>query len=68
MAARCLLASGEKVIEAFTDEYGDFWFKDLAIGKYNVSIEAKGFEDRHFSNLNTTDDINLGDIPLIKQP
>jgi len=26
------------VVETFTDAYGDFWFKDLTIGKYNASI------------------------------
>jgi len=64
IAARCLLASGGKVVETFTDSYGDFWFKDLAIGAYDVSIEAKGFKGRYFSGLNTARDINLGDIPL----
>ncbi len=33
IGARCLLTSGGKLVETFTDAYGDFWFKDLAVGK-----------------------------------
>jgi len=64
IGARCLLTSGGKIIETFTDPYGDFWFRDLAVGTYAVSVEAKGFKSQHFSDLRTTEDINLGDIPL----
>jgi Fe-S-cluster-containing dehydrogenase component len=64
IGARCLLTSGGKVVETFTDAYGDFWFKDLSVGIYSVSIEAKGFKGRYFSGLNTEKDVNLGDIGL----
>ena len=67
IGARCLLTSGGMVAEAFTDAYGDFWFKDLAVGKYSVSIQARGFKDRYFSDLSTGKDINLGDIGLEKK-
>jgi len=65
--ARCLLTSGGKRLETFTDVYGDFWFKDLAIGKYDVAIEAKGFEGTYFSALDTAQDVNLGDIALARK-
>jgi Fe-S-cluster-containing dehydrogenase component len=64
IGARCLLTSGGKVIETFTDSYGDFWFKDLAVGTYSMSIEAKGFKGEYFSELKPVKDINLGDIAL----
>ena len=64
IGAKCLLTSGGKVTETFTDAYGDFWFKDLAICKCSVSIEAKGFKGKYFSGLSTDRDLNLGDIPL----
>ncbi len=67
IGARCLLASGGKLVETFTDAYGDFWFKDLATGKYSVAIEAKGFKGKYFSELSTAKDVNLGDIPLEKK-
>ena len=55
------------MVETFTDAYGDFWFKDLAVGTYDVSIEAKGFEGRYFSALDTAKDVNLGDIALTRK-
>ncbi|MGA2109707.1 MAG: carboxypeptidase regulatory-like domain-containing protein [Syntrophorhabdales bacterium] len=64
IGARCLLTSGGKVVEAFTDAYGDFWFKDLAKGTYHVSIEAKGFKGKYFPAIDTARDVNLGDIGL----
>jgi hypothetical protein len=66
IGALCLLTSGGKVVETFTDAYGDFWFRDLAVGTYSVSIEAKGFRGKYFSDLHTARDINLGDIPLTR--
>jgi hypothetical protein len=38
--------------------------RDLAVGKYDLKIEAKGFERKYFNDLNTEKDINLGDVPL----
>jgi len=67
IGARCLLISGGRVVETSTDAYGDFWFRDLAAGRYDVRIEAKGFESRYFPDVNTTSDINLGDIPLARR-
>ena len=67
IGARCRLSSGGKLMEAVTDVYGDFWFKDLAVGKYDVAIEADGFKGEYFSALDTTKDLNLGDIPLTRK-
>jgi Fe-S-cluster-containing dehydrogenase component len=67
IGARCLLTSGGKLVETFTDTYGDFWFKDLAVGSYSVSVEAEGFKGKYFSALDTALDVNLGDIPLARK-
>lgn len=67
IGARCLLTSGGKVVETFTDAYGDFWFKDLTVGTYHLGIEAKGFKGKYFPDLSTAKDINLGDIGLEKR-
>jgi tetrathionate reductase subunit B len=67
IGARCLCTSGGKVVETFTDAYGDFWFKDLPVGAYAVSIEAKGFKGKYFSGLSTANDVNLGDVGLERQ-
>jgi Fe-S-cluster-containing dehydrogenase component len=64
IGGRCLLTSGGKLVETFTDAYGDFWFRDLAVGTYDVRIEAVGFEGASFPGLNTGKDVNLGEIPL----
>jgi Fe-S-cluster-containing dehydrogenase component len=67
IGARCRATNGGKTVEVRSDEYGDFWFKDLAMGKYDVVIEAKGYEYKVFENVDATKDLNLGDIPLEKK-
>lgn len=65
IGAKCRLTNGGKTVEVITDDYGDFWFKDLAKGKYDLVIEAKGFEYKVFNDIDLTEkDVNLGDIPL----
>ena len=32
---------GGKLVETITDAYGDFWFKDLAVGNYDVSYRGQ---------------------------
>jgi len=64
IGARCILTSGGKTWEAVTDSYGDFWFKDLPVGVFDLVITAHHFEQKAFYNLRTVKDINLGDIPL----
>lgn len=62
IGARCRLSDGR---ETFSDDFGDFWFRDLPEGKrYALSIEAAGFALQRFEDLNTADDVNLGEIPL----
>jgi len=67
IGAVCLLTSVNHAAEMLTDTYGDFWFKDLPVGKYDVSIKAEGFEGKYFSAVDTSKDVNLGDIPLTKE-
>ncbi|MCL1828844.1 MAG: carboxypeptidase regulatory-like domain-containing protein [Oscillospiraceae bacterium] len=67
IGARCRLNFGGKNWETFTDSYGDFWFKDLPVGKFDVFIEAKGFAEKYFYDVNTEQSVNLGDIPLDKK-
>ncbi|MDR2356922.1 MAG: carboxypeptidase regulatory-like domain-containing protein [Oscillospiraceae bacterium] len=62
--AKVRATNGGKTYFQVTDEFGDFWFTDLAAGKYDVVIEAKGFEYRTFTAVDATADVNLGDIPL----
>ena len=62
---RCL--NGGKLYMTSTDEYGDFWFKDLAVGVYDVYVEAKGYKTKAFTGLRTRECVNLGDIALEKE-
>ena len=64
IGAKCRLVTGAKVYETFTDDYGDFWFKDLPIGKFELFIEAEGFERKIFRDLRTAECLNLGDIAM----
>jgi NAD-dependent dihydropyrimidine dehydrogenase PreA subunit len=64
IGARCRATIGGKTVEVVTDDYGDFWFRDLAMGKYDVVIEAKGYEFKIFKQVDATKDVNLGDIPM----
>ncbi len=52
--------------ETTTDDFGDFWFKDLLETRAKVTIQASGFQPRSFEELETKSCPNLGDIPLEK--
>jgi Fe-S-cluster-containing dehydrogenase component len=67
IGAKCHLSSGGKTWGTISDDFGDFWLRDLPVGKYELTIEAEGFARKHFRGLITVKDINLGDIPLDKK-
>ena len=63
--ARCRLTMDDKVWETTTDIFGDFWFRDLPHGKFDLMVEAAGFDNLIFSGINTEENsINLGDQPM----
>ena len=65
--AVCTLKSRGLCLKTETDVFGDFWFKDLKEDIYELSIEAEGFKSLNFSDLNASESINLGDIPMEKE-
>ncbi len=67
IGARCLLNSGGKRWETRTDEYGDFWFNDLPVGLFDLSIQMQGYGVKLFEKLRTRQCVNLGDIPLERE-
>lgn len=67
IGAKVRAITGGKLYEAVSDNYGDFWFKDLPVGVFDVYIEAKGFKIKTFTHLRTLDAVNLGDIMLEKE-
>lgn len=65
IGAKCVLRGEGKSYETLTDEYGDFWFRNLpADGIYELRLSAEGFQDKFFLNLSTSASINLDDIPM----
>ena len=62
----CTLTDGENTWTQETDSYGDFWFKNLKVGTYDLTIAAPGFQTLHLNGLSTEKDVNLGDIPMDK--
>ena len=64
--AKVMAVTGGKIINATTDDFGDFWFNDLAVGSYDITITAPGYEPKYFYAVRTDECVNLGDIPLMK--
>ncbi len=64
IGARCRLNFGGRLYECRTDSYGDFWFKDLPVGKFDLRIEASGYATKTISDISTRECVNLGDLPL----
>lgn len=67
IGAHCRLVSGGKVWKTETDAYGDFWFRDLPVGRFQLYIEAPGYQRKIFDDLRTAECLNLGDIPLERE-
>ena len=64
--AQCHLSMGARTWDTFTDYFGDFWFRDLPVGVFDLTIKAPGFARKNFFGLDTSHSLNLDDIPLEK--
>jgi Fe-S-cluster-containing dehydrogenase component len=62
IGATCTL-SGDGTGTATTDGFGDFWFEDLEVGTFSLTISADG-KTKTISDISTEMDVNLGDIAL----
>lgn len=65
-AAVTLTLADGTVYETVSDDFGDFWFKDLPETTGSVTIRAEGYRLRTFDGLDTAQCPNLGDVPLEK--
>jgi Fe-S-cluster-containing dehydrogenase component len=65
--ARVTAVSGGKIINTLTDDFGDFWLNDLAVGAYDITVTKEGYEPKYFYAVRTDDCVNLGDIALTKE-
>jgi tetrathionate reductase subunit B len=59
--------NGGKMWEVLTDDFGDFWIKDLAQGIYDLVIEAEGYEYKTFKALDVRTSVNIGDIAMTQK-
>ena len=59
------LADGT-VVAAETDEFGDFWFDQVAAAPYRVYVEAEGYLSRMVETDATGEDRNIGVVELFK--
>jgi tetrathionate reductase subunit B len=66
IGAVCRAVNGAKVIETISDDFGDFWFKDLKAGIYDVTLTAEGFETVNLDAVRVEKSVNLGDVPMKK--
>jgi NAD-dependent dihydropyrimidine dehydrogenase PreA subunit len=64
IGAECTLTGKDGTKTVKTDDFGDFWFKNLPEEKFSLRIEAEGFKPLVFDELDTSNDINLGDMPM----
>jgi len=55
-------AGSKSSYKARTDDYGDFEFENLPVGKFTLTIE-NGKKSKNM-DINTEEDVSLGDIPL----
>jgi tetrathionate reductase subunit B len=54
-------------ITASTDEFGDFWLEGLKVAEYSLFVEKEGFSSHWVESVSTDQDVNLGDIALVRR-
>jgi len=64
-AVELLDVSGGKIAMTTTDGFGDFWFRRLDPGDYEVSISAEGFVTV-MAEIRLEKSLNIGDFPLVR--
>lgn len=66
IGAECTAAGGGETYSVKSDSFGDFWFKDLPVGEFDVTISMEGFKPIKFEKVSTEKSVNLGDLPMEK--
>jgi len=57
-----------KTFKIQTDNFGDFWFDKLDVGRYTLQIETEKYLSKTIAHIDTEKDVNLGDIALYRIP
>lgn len=63
-AAVTLKTADGPTLETSTDDFGDFYFRRIDPGIYDLKIEAGGFKPVERLGIELTESLNLGDFPL----
>ena len=59
-------AEGE-VLTTTTDEFGDFWFRQVEGKKYHLWFDAEGYVEREIADVDATAaDANVGRVTMYK--
>lgn len=65
IGAKCsLVKDGVTVAETETDEFGDFWFRQVDGADYSVEVSADGFAGERIAADATEKDCNVGAVAL----
>jgi len=56
-----------KAFTTKTDNYGDFWIKNLKKGLFSLSIEKKVYKSWTVASIDTEKDVHLGDVELLNE-
>ncbi len=65
--ALCVLDGEGLHLETYTDTFGDFWFKELPVGTFQLKITAKGYKEQIFNDIHSKGSVCLGDIPFVRE-
>lgn len=63
IGATCTLTGDGETFTQETNHWGDFWFNDLKIGTFSLTINAGG-KSTTIADISTAKDVGLGDIAL----
>ena len=58
----------EEVVVTLTDDFGDYWFKQIDAAPYNLYFEKEGYMTRTISTSTVEADKNVGVTELFKTP
>ena len=61
-----LYQDGMFISSTITDDFGDFYFKQLDAGTYTIEIECAGYQPVMRTDIVVDKSLNLGDFPLAR--
>lgn len=55
--------------ETVSDDFGDFWFRQIPAAEFNIAVEAEGYRPRTVTDFVSTieKDLNVGTVAIYKQ-